>query len=110
MTKLKGRGATEIGENYAKMLDISEPKKGLREEAKKKRNGSWAATGGGKFESPCHPLPPTRSIFEMRTSRRIVLTITPLYRTHTSFNLGKDNFDVACLCPCQNVASGRFKA
>ena len=41
MTKLKGRGAREIGENYAKMFDISEPKKGLREEAKKKRNGSW---------------------------------------------------------------------
>ena len=40
VTKLKGRRAREIGENYAKMLDISVPKKGLREEAKKKRNGS----------------------------------------------------------------------
>ena len=40
MTKLKGRRAREIGENYAKMLDISEPKKGLSEEAKEKRNGS----------------------------------------------------------------------
>ena len=52
----------------------------------------------------------TRSIFEMCMSRRIVLTITPLYRTHTSFNFGKDNFVVACLCPCQNVESGIFKA
>ena len=58
MTKLKGRRAREIGENYAKMLDISEPKKGLREEAKKKRNGSQEATRGGKFESPLPPPSP----------------------------------------------------
>ena len=49
-----------------------------------------------------HP-PPTRSIFEMRMGRRIVLTITPIYKTHTSLNVGKDNFVVACLCPRQNV-------
>ena len=58
VTKLKGRRAREIGENCAKMLDISEPKKDLREEAKKKRNGSYAATGGGKFESPLPPPSP----------------------------------------------------
>ena len=86
------------------MLDISEPKKGQMEEAKK---GSLWELGSYRRWDVWIPLPPppppTRSIFEMRMSRRIVLTITTIYKTHTSLNVGKDNFVVACLCLRQNV-------
>ena len=93
-----------------KCLIFQNQKRAKGRKQRKKGMGARKLREVGSLNPPATPLPPTRSIFEMGMSRRIVLTITPLYRTHTSFNLGKDNFVVACLCPCQNVASGSFKA
>ena len=56
----KGREAGETGGNYATLHNISQSKKGKREEAKKKGGErGLQGTGDGRFEPPVPP-PPTK--------------------------------------------------
>ena len=57
VTKLKERGGGEKGKNYAKMLDISEPKKGEREEAKITGTGAGKLRQVGGLDPPATLLP-----------------------------------------------------
>ena len=56
----KGREAGEIGENYVTLYNISQSKKGKREEAKKKGAGAGIARYGRRevLDPPVPPPPP----------------------------------------------------
>jgi len=54
---LKGREAGRNVENYATLHNISQSKKGKREEAKKKGQGWDCKVRGGRFGPPVTPPP-----------------------------------------------------
>ena len=59
----KGREAGEIGGNYATLHNISQSKKGKREEAKKKGAGAGIARYGRReIWTPCPPPPLKRPL------------------------------------------------
>ena len=75
-----------------KCLIFQNQKRAKGRKQRKKGMGAWKLREVGSLNPPATPLPPTRSIFEMGMSRRIVLTITPLYRTYTSFSFRERQF------------------